>query len=195
MQPPLEQSARPTAALTEQLEAAVYAQRNLLAGLPVALAWLASPRPASGAALATALTVVALGGVLRAWGTLHNRYAQGEAKTLASSGPYSWLRNPLYAANTLVILGGVTAAGHAGSLPATLLWCALAYGLTVRHEERRLRQKYGPAYQSYCARVGRWLPLRLGERPRGPWRRFGAALLAQAPVLLVLAPRVLRFEL
>jgi protein-S-isoprenylcysteine O-methyltransferase Ste14 len=190
-----DRSARPAIALSAQIEAGVYEQRNLLAGLPVALAWLSMPASASPAELAAALALVAAGGLLRAWGTLHNRYAQGEAKTLTSSGPYSWLRNPLYVANTLVILGGVAAAGLVAWLPLALLWCALAYELTVRHEERRLRAKYGAAYQAYCDQVGRWLPRRLGETPREPWRRFGAALLAQAPVLLVFAPVLLRLAL
>src|SRR5262245_5596529 len=189
MRTQLDSSAIGSATLAEQLDAAVYRRRNWIAGLPVVLAWLAAP-PASSLALAGAL--VALGALLRAWGTLHNRYAQGEAKTLTESGPYSWLRNPLYLANSLVILGGVAGAGAGAFLPAVALWCALVYGLTVRHEERRLRAKYGAPYLVYCDRVARWLPRRQGEWPRERWARFGAALLAQTPVLLILAPRLLR---
>jgi protein-S-isoprenylcysteine O-methyltransferase Ste14 len=160
------------------------------------LAWLATSGAPARGALAVGAALVAAGSALRAWSTLHNRYAQGGArKTLATGGPYSWLRNPLYVANTLVLLGGFAVAGLWAGLPVALLWFALVYTVTVRHEERRLHQKYGRAYADYCARVGRWLPRSAGERPRLPWRPFLAALAVQSRSLLILAPFLLRCAL
>ena len=178
--------------LGARIEAAVYAQRNVLACAPVVLGWLAMARPLPAAALATGAALVAAGSALRAWATLYNRYAQGrERKSLATGGPYSWLRNPLYVANSLVLLGGVAASGRWAWLPAAGLWFALVYTLTIRHEERRLLEKYGPAYATYCARVARWLPRR-GELPQVSWRRFLPALAVQSRSLLILAPFLLR---
>lgn len=176
---------------TARVEASVYDQRNVLAFAPVALAWLASG-PLSAPALAIGAACVAGGSALRAWATLHNRYAQGERKSLATGGPYSWVRNPLYVANSLVLLGGFAASGLWAWLPAAVLWFALSYSLTVRHEERRLREKYGAAYEAYCAQVPRWLPRRIGDRPRVSGRAFLSALAVQSRSLLILAPFLLR---
>jgi protein-S-isoprenylcysteine O-methyltransferase Ste14 len=175
-----------------RLEAAVFAWRNWLAALPVVAAWLAMPHALSWRRLAGAAALIIAGAALRAWSTLYNRYAQGEKKTLATGGPYSWLRNPLYLANALVLTAGMVAAGLWAWLPPALGWFAAIYGLTVRHEERRLTSKYGPAYGAYCERVPRWWPRRLGERPRVPAGAFAAALAVQSRTLLILAPFLLR---
>lgn len=179
-----------------RVEAAVYGQRNVLACVPVVLAWLAMARPLSAAALATGAALVAAGSALRAWATLYNRYAQGcERKSLATGGPYSWLRNPLYVANALVLLGGFVASGLWAWLPTTGLWVVLVYTLTIRHEERRLLEKYGDAYAAYRTSVGRWLPKRRGEWPQVSWLRFLPALAVQSRSLLILAPFLLRSAL
>ena len=181
------------ASATERFEAAVAARRNWLAALPVAVACLDLPARPALAAFATGAAFVSLGVALRAWATLHNRYAQGERKTLATGGPYSWLRNPLYLANTAVMLGGVAAAGSAAPLrlTAAALWCALVYGTTVRCEERRLHEKYGARYAAYSACVGRWWPRRAGEVPRFGARAFLGACLAQAGSFAILLPALL----
>jgi protein-S-isoprenylcysteine O-methyltransferase Ste14 len=192
---PIRNTALPAVTLAARFETAVYQQRNVLAALPVAIAWLAMPSQPPLAALALGAGLVLAGSGLRAWGTLYNRYAQGQRKTLATGGPYSWTRNPLYVANTLVILGGFAASGFVPAVPVAVLWCAGVYQLTIRHEERRLHEKYGVAYTAYCARVGRWLPKARGETPRISWRRFLGALAVQSRSLLILAPFLLRAAL
>ena len=185
-----------TASLAARVEAIVYDQRNVLAFAPVALAWLAMSLPLSAPALAVGALLVAGGSALRAWAIQYNRYAQGrERKSLATGGPYSWLRNPLYIANSLVLLGGFAASGLWAWLPVAVLWFALVYNLTVLHEERRLREKYSEEYAAYCARVPRWLPRRRGELPKVPWRDFLAAFAVQSRSLLILAPFLVRAAL
>jgi protein-S-isoprenylcysteine O-methyltransferase Ste14 len=193
VEPSLHSVGASDAALAERLDAAVYDHRNVLAFVPVALAWWATSRPSGTAALGLAAALVCAGAALRAWATLHNRYAQGaERKTLATGGPYSWCRNPLYVANGLVLLGGFAASGLFAWLPAAAAWFALVYARTVRHEERRLETKYGAAYAAYVARVPRWLPVRRGERPHVAWRLYLPALAVQARALVILAPFLLR---
>jgi protein-S-isoprenylcysteine O-methyltransferase Ste14 len=169
-------------------QATIFRLRNVLAGLPLAailLELLFARRVSTGPKyIATGVTLAMLGGTLRAWGTLHNRYAQGDRKTLAIRGPYSWVRNPLYVANTLVIVGAAIASGQLWAAPITLAWCGLVYAQVVQHEERRLLEKYGAEYAAYRAQVGAWWPRALGDRPP-----FGAplfeALFLQSRVLLV----------
>jgi protein-S-isoprenylcysteine O-methyltransferase Ste14 len=172
-----------------RLQAGVFAHRNLLAGAPLIAALLLAP--ASGGALRefSAFALAALGVALRAWCTLYNRFAQGDRKTLATGGPYAWMRNPLYVGNTLVLLGAATIAGPLWLVPLTSAWAFLVYEQVVRHEERRLSQKYGSAYAAYCRSVPRWIPrvrAALGPLPRA----FGPALLVQSRSLLLLLPFV-----
>ncbi len=171
-----------------QLRALVFSRRNLLAALPLTVAFAAADAAAGPDALAAAAALVLLGAALRAWCTLFNHYAQGERKTLAVRGPYSWTRNPLYVANSLVLLGCALASGALWAAPATLVWCGLVYGQVVRHEERRLVEKYGSSYQAYRARVGRWLPRARGDWPPALPAPFLPALIVQARALLWLLP-------
>jgi len=77
---------------------------------------------------------------------------------LASVGPYSVVRNPLYIGTFL----GVVGFGFAVEQPmlALALGCAFAlfYPAVVRQEEANLQGIFGERYAAYCARVPRWLP-------------------------------------
>ena len=166
-------SAAPESKLA-RLRAWTFRQRNRLAAVPVIVAFLLAPAPTGLARYLPAFALVGLGAALRAWSTQYNRFAQGEHKTLATRGPYAWTRNPLYLANTLVLLGCATVAGPLWLVPLTGVWAFLVYEQVVRYEERRLLEKYGPAYQRYRDGVPRWLP------------GFARALLVQSRALLLL---------
>jgi len=77
---------------------------------------------------------------------------------LATSGPYSMVRNPLYLGN----FAGAVGFGFAVEQPylAALfgLGFALVYPAVVAREEVRLGQIFGERYREYCARVPRWIP-------------------------------------
>lgn len=77
---------------------------------------------------------------------------------LATSGPYSVVRNPLYLGNLL----GVVGFGFAVEQPFLALACGLAFVLlypnVVAREEARLAELFGERFEAYCARVPRWLP-------------------------------------
>ena len=169
-------------------QATIFRLRNVLAGLPLAAILLGlffARRVSTGPEyIATGMALAMLGATLRAWGTLHNRYAQGDRKTLAVRGPYSWVRNPLYVANTLVLVGAAIVSAQLWAAPITLAWCGLVYAQVVQHEERRLLEKYGAEYAAYRAQVGAWWPRARGDRPP-----FDAplleALFVQSRVLVV----------
>ena len=77
---------------------------------------------------------------------------------LATSGPYSMMRNPLYVGNLLGALGF----GFAVQMPLLAFALALAFALfypgVVAREEARLAQIFGERYREYCTRVPRWMP-------------------------------------
>lgn len=169
-----------------------YRYRNLLAGLPLIYA-LGSSRWAwsnvAGAWLVAVLLCV-LGIAIRAWAVRHNHYAQGRNKTLAVTGPYAYVRNPLYVGNLLVIAGAAAASRMMWLVPLVVAWCLFVYQLVVRHEEVRLVARYGAEYERYRAAVPGWLPRPAAARPRAAMdtRGFFSALVAQSTSLLLLLP-------
>jgi len=166
--------------------------RNLLAGFPLAFA-LFSWRwewEHDGLIWALALTFCAGGITLRAWAACHCGYSRGRRKELATTGPYAYVRNPLYLGNLSVIAGATIASELAWLLPIALAWAILVYVAAVRHEETRLLEKYGEAFLRYREWVPAWIP---------DWRRFVGnaspalrAVLQQIPLLLVLVPFALK---
>lgn len=96
------------------------------------------------------------------------RYAGGETRTLkvgasalCSSGPFAYLRNPLYLGNVIIYAGMVLIAGGEFVwilLPATVTFFFLEYGLIVSLEEETLRQKFNEEYGEYLSMVPRLIP-------------------------------------
>jgi protein-S-isoprenylcysteine O-methyltransferase Ste14 len=84
---------------------------------------------------------------------------------VVTRGPYRWVRNPIYLAALLVVLGE---AGLFGS-PWLLAYAgamAVCFHLFVTgYEERVLRRCFGPGYLAYRSAVPRWIPRR--PRPAG----------------------------
>jgi protein-S-isoprenylcysteine O-methyltransferase Ste14 len=72
---------------------------------------------------------------------------------LTTSGPYAWVRNPLYVGTGLILLGLV--------VMLKILWVGIiffaaiiaAYTRTIRNEEKMLTDKFGAAYLDYRAKV------------------------------------------
>ena len=110
--------------------------------------WLAQPTWDSlgrGAVFAFA------GEALRLWASGHLE----KSKEVTRSGPYAYMRHPLYL-GTAFIAVGIAIAGD--SRVASLL-VALYLGTTlpaaVLTEEQHLREKFGPEYDAYVARQAR----------------------------------------
>lgn len=79
------------------------------------------------------------------------------ASKLATDGPFSFSRNPIYVSHVAIVLG----LGLLLRSPFTvLLTPLLAIGLqklAVEPEERHLLGKFGADYRAYMARTRRWL--------------------------------------
>jgi protein-S-isoprenylcysteine O-methyltransferase Ste14 len=80
-------------------------------------------------------------------------------RRLVDRGPYAFVRNPMY-------WGAALAVGGAGLFYESRPLLAYVAGfLTVMHlmivfyEEPTLRNTFGAAYDDYCRRVGRWMPM------------------------------------
>ena len=121
--------------------------------------------PIPGPAAWEAAPVVAAGAALYAW-CVWNFAAVGRGtpglwdapRRVVAAGPYRWVRNPIYIAALLVVLGE---AWLFLSLP--LLEYASAMGVffhlfVTGHEEPALSRRFGTAYLDYLRTVPRWIP-------------------------------------
>jgi protein-S-isoprenylcysteine O-methyltransferase Ste14 len=127
-----------------------------------AFAWLSQPDARS---LALGLPVSALGLALRAWATGHVE----KNIRLAESGPYAYVRNPLYL-GTLLVAAGFAIASRQWSL--ALLFAVVflfIYLPAIELEEQHLRKLF-PEFGAYADRVpALWptlAPMRKPERFR-----------------------------
>lgn len=137
---------RPRARFRARLAVAL-ARRRVLLGFVVGavVLWLAQPTWDS----------LLLGGVFALAGEALRLWAAGhleKSKEVTRSGPYAYMRHPLYLGSAFIAVG-VAVAG--GSRIASLL-IALYLGTTlpaaVVAEERHLREKFGPEYDAYAAK-------------------------------------------
>jgi len=120
-----------------------------------AFLWLALPTWTS---LALGLPVSVLGLALRAWAAGHLE----KNRTLAESGPYAYVRNPLYI-GTLAVAAGFVIASRRWEL--AFLFAAvflLIYLPVVELEEQHLRSLF-PEYVDYAKRVPRLWPRLTGH--------------------------------
>ena len=115
-----------------------------------AFLWLSAPTWTS---LTWGLPVSALGIALRAWAAGHLE----KNRSLAESGPYAYLRNPLYVGTLTVAAGFILAARRweLGVLFAAVF--LLIYLPVVELEEQHLRSLF-PEYADYARRVPRMWP-------------------------------------
>lgn len=139
------------------LTAWLYRHRGSTA-VPFALAAVLGARLRPAAALAGAVLIV-LGEALRLWAAAHigphSRASSFQAPRLVTTGPYRWMRHPLYAGNAILCVGMLLFSG------AYLPWLPLAlgvafilqYGLFIKREERLLAAEWGDAWREYCHRV------------------------------------------
>ena len=77
--------------------------------------------------------------------------------TLVTSGPYRWMRHPMYAAALILVIAAtlLTASAIVG-VGGLVMFALLAARSQL--EERRLVEKFGDAYLDYQKRTGRFLP-------------------------------------
>ena len=78
-------------------------------------------------------------------------------KELIVTGLFRFVRNPLYIAGVLVLVGEAILFQSLG----ILIYCLVMFGVFNVHvlmEETLLAEKFGARYKQYCKSVPRWLP-------------------------------------
>jgi protein-S-isoprenylcysteine O-methyltransferase Ste14 len=137
------------------------------------------------------LLLIVAGLLVRSWaaGTLRKR------QQLATTGPYAWVRNPLYAGSFLMMIGFGLLVQDALALWIVVGPIAWLYWQAVQCEERNLNRLFPEQWPPYAASVPRFFPRRL-MLPRtidwslAQWLRnseyqaWGGSLLALAGIKL-----------
>ena len=113
---------------------------------------------------AVAFVVSAIGQALRmlvvglVYITRGGQNRQPWANTLVEGGIFSHARNPLYAANMVILLGLALVHNGWAMYLVVLPLFAFVYAAIVRAEEQYLSGRFGSVYDAYCQRVPRWIP-------------------------------------
>ena len=129
--------------------------------LVVAFAWLSVPTAESVAAGAA---ISLCGVLLRGWAAGHLR----KDKVLTTSGPYRYIRNPLYVGTLTVALGMAFAAQQVWLAALFAAVFLFVYLPAITLEEQHLHDLF-PEFDDYSRRVPLLLPWR---RPLPNERRF-----------------------
>jgi len=77
-------------------------------------------------------------------------------KELVVSGPYRVVRNPMYFAGAIVLMGYFIWRPSFSMMVAWFLFMLAAHLFVVFYEEPTLRKKFSAAYEEYCRNVPRW---------------------------------------
>ena len=105
-------------------------------------------------------TSIAVGGAIACAGILVRALASGHVqknRELTMTGPYAYVRNPLYLGSIIIAIGFAVAVRDIWVALAMLLLFALIYVPVIRAEETFLRGQF-PGYDDYAQRVPALLP-------------------------------------
>ncbi len=162
-------------------------------GFVFAVLYLWRARPTWVSAVVGA-AIAALGLGIRAIASGH----VDKNEELAMTGPYAYVRNPLYLGSIVIAVGFAAAARDVVIASLVVVLFALIYVPTIRSEEHYLRTRF-PEYSTYAREVPRLLPrtLRFAEMTQDFSRAlylkhreynaiFGAALMLAALVVKML---------
>jgi protein-S-isoprenylcysteine O-methyltransferase Ste14 len=123
-------------------------------------AWLGlEPTRVLGLALIAAMLVLLLNCFTRfAWQGRGTPAPIAPTDRLVVSGPYRWVRNPMYVAVVGLVLGqALWLASFLLLVYATFLWGAF-HGFVLAYEEPALRRRFPDDYADFFAAVPRWIP-------------------------------------
>ena len=81
-------------------------------------------------------------------------------RRFVASGPYRWVRNPMYLGALLVIVGVGLYLQSPSALLVAVFFVLLAHVFVVVFEEPTLESAFGDDYRRYRAAVNRWVPRR-----------------------------------
>jgi len=123
------------------------------------------PGPAIHAGLAWAAVLVVLAAFMATilcWKRMGKSWRMGidpaEKTPLVATGPFAYVRHPIYALSAVMMLATAVALPSPLLLAAAIVHISLLFWESSREEQHLLRT-HGAEYQNYRTRVGRFIPL------------------------------------
>ena len=111
------------------------------------------------------IPLVLLGEALRVWGLCHigptTRAREICADRLVTSGPYQWVRHPLYLANLLKVLGLLVIAGNSPFALIGMLFYATEFSAMIPYEESFLEAKFPEQFKAWALQVPALFPVQI----------------------------------
>ena len=114
-----------------------------------------------------AVAVIAVGSALYVWCVwvfaVVGRGTPGPwdaPRRFVAVGPYRWVRNPIYIAALLVVLGEAWLFLSPPLLVYAGVMALFFHVFVVGYEERTFRRRFGDVYLEYVQAVHRWIPRR-----------------------------------
>ena len=177
------------------LGAWLFRQRSWIP-LPLVAALLIIPadEPSSPALPYVGALLVAGGEALRLWAVGHigviSRTRSDRLGPIIRSGPFAYVRNPLYLGNIALWIGFALVARLAWLAPIFAIVLAVEYHLIVRWEEDLLRERRGAEYVDYMNSVPRWIPTAPSPQSPAPASvifSWGETLFSERGTLIAIA--------
>lgn len=106
--------------------------------------WFAQP---TWRTIAIGAIVAALGESIRVWAAGHLE----KGREVTASGPYAFVRHPLYVGSTIIGIGLSIASASAVVGILVLAYLTITLTAAIRTEEAHLTDKFGEAYPDYRA--------------------------------------------
>jgi protein-S-isoprenylcysteine O-methyltransferase Ste14 len=138
--------------MTERNRSGIQRWRVPLGFLAVAV-FLALAHP-TWRLIAIGLPLTLLGLAVRAWASGHLR----KNAELATSGPYSFTRNPLYFGSLLMLAGVLISGANLWLAGALLALYLLVYYPVMRSESRHMQDLFKVDYERWAAEVPLFIP-------------------------------------
>lgn len=79
-------------------------------------------------------------------------------RKFVATGPYRYVRNPMYVGAILLLIGAGLTVGSASIVLLAFAFWALAHVFVLVYEEPALTAQFGESYAQYRSEVNRWLP-------------------------------------
>jgi len=98
--------------------------------------------------------------------SFHSLVVSKEAQTLVETGPYRWIRHPIYTAYLVSYVSGGLLAGNLVLTLVPAAFYAVLVAIRLRDEEKVLVNLFGQEYVAYQKRTGKLLP-RIFQRRSG----------------------------
>ena len=126
--------------------AETLARRRVQLGFAAAAVILVFAQP-TWATWRAGLVIAFAGESLRLWATGHLE----KGREVTRSGPYRFLRHPLYAGSIVIAIGVAVASRSVAVTAVVALYMGLTIPAAIRFEEAQLRQAFGATYDDYLA--------------------------------------------